>query len=115
VSLAEALRGLARLASRFPREAYDRAMDFFDLDPIGWALLGFLAGGLSSWLIRGRAARGCLANILVGILGGLIGGTLAKSTGFGDAGGFLGSLFVALLGSVLLRLAIEFVDRRPRR
>ena len=72
-------------------------MDFFDLDPIGWALLGFLAGGLSSWLIRGRAARGCLANILVGILGGLIGGTLAKSTGFGDTGGFLGSLFVALL------------------
>ena len=90
-------------------------MDFFDLDPIGWALLGFLAGGLSSWLIRGRAARGCLANILVGILGGLIGGTLAKSTGFGDTGGFLGSLFVALLGSVLLRLAIEFVDRRPQR
>lgn len=45
-------------------------MDFFDLDPIGWALLGFLAGGLSSWLIRGRAARGCLANILVGVLGG---------------------------------------------
>jgi uncharacterized membrane protein YeaQ/YmgE (transglycosylase-associated protein family) len=52
---------------------------------------------------------------LVGILGGLIGGTLAKSAGIGDAGGFLGSIFVALLGSVLLRLAIEFVDRRPQR
>ena len=61
-------------------------MNFFDLDPIGWALVGFLAGGLSSWLVRGRAARGCLPNILVGILGGLIGGTLAKSAGAGDAG-----------------------------
>jgi len=90
-------------------------MNFFDLDPIGWALVGFLAGGLSSWLVRGRAARGCLPNILVGILGGLIGGTLAKSAGIVDAGSFLGSIFVALLGSVLLRLAIEFVDRRPQR
>ncbi|MEI6271417.1 MAG: GlsB/YeaQ/YmgE family stress response membrane protein [Chloroflexota bacterium] len=90
-------------------------MNFFDLDPIGWALVGFLAGGLSSTLIRGRAARGCLSNILVGILGGLIGGTLAKGAGIGDAGGFLGSIFVALFGSVLLRLAIEFVDRRPHR
>ena len=90
-------------------------MNFFDLDPIGWALVGFLAGGLSSWLVRGRAARGCLPNILVGILGGLIGGTLAKGAGIGDAGGFLGSISVALLGSVLLRLAIEFVDRRPQR
>lgn len=90
-------------------------MNFFDLDPIGWALVGFLAGGLSSRLVRGRAARGCLPNILVGILGGLIGGTLAKGAGVGDAGGFLGSIFVALLGSVLLRLAIEFVDRRPQR
>ena len=64
---------------------------------------------------RWRAARGCLANILVGILGGLIGGTLAKGAGFGDSGGFLGSIFVELLGSVLLRLAIEYVDRRPQR
>jgi uncharacterized membrane protein YeaQ/YmgE (transglycosylase-associated protein family) len=89
-------------------------MGFFDLDPLGWAFVGFVAGGLSSLLVRGRAARGCLANILVGVLGGLVGGTLAKGTGFGDPGGLLGSIAVALLGSVLLRLALEYVDRRPR-
>jgi uncharacterized membrane protein YeaQ/YmgE (transglycosylase-associated protein family) len=52
---------------------------------------------------------------LVGILGGIVGGTLAKGAGYGDPGGFTGSVFVALLGSVILRLALEFVDRRPRR
>lgn len=90
-------------------------MSFFDLDPIGWTLVGLLAGGLSSRLVSGRAARGCLPNILVGILGGIVGGTLAKGAGYGDPGGFVGSVFVALLGSVILRLALEFVDRRPRR
>jgi uncharacterized membrane protein YeaQ/YmgE (transglycosylase-associated protein family) len=89
-------------------------MGFFDLDPLGWALVGILAGGLSSLIVRGRAARGCLTNLLVGILGGLVGGTLAKGAGYGDPGGFLGSVFVALLGSVMLRLVLEFVDRRPR-
>ena len=90
-------------------------MNFFDLDPIGWMIVGLLAGGLSSLLVRGRAALGCLPNILVGILGGIVGGTLAKGAGYGDPGGFAGSVFVALLGSVILRLALEFVDRRPRR
>ena len=46
-------------------------MSFFDLDPIGWMFVGLLAGGLSSLLVGGRAARGCLPNILVGILGGI--------------------------------------------
>ena len=89
-------------------------MGLFDLDPLGWTIVGFVAGGLSSWLVGGRAARGCLANILVGILGGFIGGALAKSVGFGDPRGLLGSIFVALLGSVLLRLLLESVDRRSR-
>jgi uncharacterized membrane protein YeaQ/YmgE (transglycosylase-associated protein family) len=90
-------------------------MSFFDLDPIGWMFVGFLAGGLSSLLVGGRAARGCLPNILIGILGGIVGGTLAKGAGYGDPGGFTGSVFVALLGSVILRLVLEYVDRRPRR
>jgi uncharacterized membrane protein YeaQ/YmgE (transglycosylase-associated protein family) len=85
-------------------------MSFFDLDPIGWMIVGLLAGGLSSLLVGGRAARGCLPNILIGILGGIVGGTLAKGAGYGDPGGFTGSVFVALLGSVLLRLALEFVE-----
>ena len=64
-------------------------MSFFDLDPIGWMIVGFL--------------------------GGIVGGTLAKGAGYGDPGGFTGSVFVALLGSVILRLVLEYVDRRPRR
>ena len=48
-------------------------MSFFDLDPIGWMIVGLLAGGLSSLLVGGRAARGCLPNILIGILGGIVG------------------------------------------
>jgi uncharacterized membrane protein YeaQ/YmgE (transglycosylase-associated protein family) len=80
-----------------------------DMDVIGWLMVGLLAGALSSAVVPGRAARGCLANTVVGVLGGLLGGYLARELRFGDASGFIGAVIVALAGAVILRLALESI------
>lgn len=84
-----------------------------DMDLVGWIVVGLIAGILSGMLVRGRAARGCLNNLLVGVLGGILGGWLARQLEFGDARGFLGAVIVALAGAVIIRLALETVS--PRR
>ncbi|HEY7735462.1 MAG TPA: GlsB/YeaQ/YmgE family stress response membrane protein [Candidatus Limnocylindrales bacterium] len=81
---------------------------------IGWLILGLLAGWLSGLVVPGRQARGCLPNILVGILGGIIGGYLARELHLGDPSGFLGALVTALLGAVIVRLAIGAVSGPDR-
>jgi uncharacterized membrane protein YeaQ/YmgE (transglycosylase-associated protein family) len=84
------------------------------MDLIGWLVVGFLAGALSSVLFRDRTGSGCIATTLIGIMGGAIGGLLARSVlGLDRTEGFLGALFVALVGAFLVRLAIAVVT--PRR
>jgi len=56
------------------------------MDLIGWIVIGLLAGWLSSLVVPGRQARGCLPNLLVGILGGIVGGFLARELRLGDPG-----------------------------
>ena len=86
-----------------------------DMNVVGWLVVGLLAGALSSAVVPGRAARGCLANIVVGILGGLLGGYLARELRFGDASGFIGAVVVALAGAVIVRLVLESIAPRPPR
>lgn len=85
-----------------------------DMDVIGWIVVGFIAGGLSSVVFRERAGSGCLATTLIGILGGLLGGLIAREVFDLDrTQGFLGALLVAVAGAVLLRFLIALVT--PRR
>ena len=86
-----------------------------DMDLVGWIVVGFIAGGLSALLVPGRAARGCLANILVGVLGGIVGGWLGRQLSFGDPQGFLAAVVVALAGAVIVRLVIEALAPHDRR
>ncbi len=85
------------------------------MDLIGWIVIGLLAGWLSSLVVPGRQARGCLPNLLVGILGGIVGGFLARELRLGDPGGFLGALLVAFIGAVIVRLVIATITGEPRR
>ena len=86
-----------------------------DMDVVGWLVVGFLAGALSSVVVPGRAARGCLANIVIGVLGGLLGGYLARELRFGDASGFIGAVIVALVGAVILRVVlVSIAPASPR-
>jgi len=85
------------------------------MDLIGWIVIGVLAGWLSSLVVPGHTARGCLPHLLVGILGGIVGGFLARELRLGDPGGFLGALLVAFIGAVLVRLVISAIAGEPRR
>ena len=83
-----------------------------ELSIVGWVVVGFIAGALSSVVVPGRAARGCLSTILVGVLGGILGGFLARELEIGDPSGFLGAIVVAFVGAVIVRLLLEGVARR---
>jgi uncharacterized membrane protein YeaQ/YmgE (transglycosylase-associated protein family) len=81
------------------------------MDLLGWIILGFLAGAISGALIGGRTARGCLPNIVVGILGAVIGGWIASQLGFEQVNGFIAALVVAVLGSLVVRLVLNALER----
>jgi uncharacterized membrane protein YeaQ/YmgE (transglycosylase-associated protein family) len=83
-----------------------------DMGPIGWIVVGFLAGAISGRLVGGRTARGCLPNIVVGILGGLLGGWLASQMGFTEVQGFIAAVVVATFGSLVVRLILDAMSRR---
>lgn len=83
-----------------------------DMDIIGWIVVGFLGGAISGALLGGKTARGCLPNIVVGIAGGLIGGWMAQQMGFTQINGFIAAVVVAVLGSLVVRLAINALESR---
>ncbi len=68
---------------------------------IGFLVIGGLAGWLASLLLRGRG-MGCLGNVLIGILGALIGGLVFNALNLPVGGGWVWSLFTALVGAMLL-------------
>ena len=82
-----------------------------DLGILGWIVVGLIAGAISGALVGGRTARGCLPNIVVGIVGGIVGGFLAEQLGFGATNGLIAAIVVATLGSILVRLVLNAMDR----
>jgi len=83
------------------------------LDPIGWIVIGFLAGVLAGWFVPGRERMGCLATTVLGIVGGLLGGWFWTQVLDQDrAGGFLGALLIAILGSAAVLLAVRAMRSR---
>ena len=83
-----------------------------ELGFFGWIIVGLIAGAVSGALLGGNSARGCLPNIVVGIIGGVIGGWAAGQMGFGGIEGFFGALIVAILGSLVVRLVLNALERR---
>jgi uncharacterized membrane protein YeaQ/YmgE (transglycosylase-associated protein family) len=81
-----------------------------------WILFGLLAGLVARAVTPGRQAAGCLPTLAVGIVGALIGGVageviLDKEVRFDwDLGPFL----LAVLGAVVLLLALEALGRGRR-
>jgi uncharacterized membrane protein YeaQ/YmgE (transglycosylase-associated protein family) len=83
------------------------------LDPIGWIVIGFIAGAVAGWFVPNRGRMGCLGTTLLGIVGGLVGGWIWTQVLDQDrAGGFLGALLIAILGSALLLVLIRGLSRR---
>ncbi len=82
-----------------------------NMDWIGWIVVGFLAGALSSAAVKRGGPEGCIGNTVVGILGGLLGGWFAtEELHWGSTSGFLGALVVAFFGAVVLRLILNAME-----
>jgi uncharacterized membrane protein YeaQ/YmgE (transglycosylase-associated protein family) len=83
------------------------------LDPIGWIVIGFIAGAVAGWFVPDRGRMGCLGTTLLGIAGGLVGGWFWTNVLDQDrAGGFLGALLIAVLGSAFVLVLIRGMSRR---
>ena len=84
---------------------------------VSWLLFGLLAGLVARAVTPGRHSIGCLPTLAVGLVGALVGGligdvVLGHKVHFGwDLGPFL----LAVLGAVVLLLALEKLGGRRRR
>jgi uncharacterized membrane protein YeaQ/YmgE (transglycosylase-associated protein family) len=78
------------------------------LNVLSWIVIGLLAGAMAGWFVPGRDRSGCVGTILIGIAGGLLGGWIwTELLGQDRAGGFLGALLIAVLGSALVLLVLR--------
>jgi uncharacterized membrane protein YeaQ/YmgE (transglycosylase-associated protein family) len=68
---------------------------------ISWLVVGLIAGWLTG-KIMGGPGKGALMDIVVGLLGALAGGFLMQLAGFRTEGGLLYTIFVAVIGAVVL-------------
>lgn len=79
---------------------------------ISWIIIGALAGWLASIITGNNNKMGAGKNILVGIVGAFIGGFILNLIGgIGITGFNLWSLFVSIIGSVILLLIINAVTK----
>jgi uncharacterized membrane protein YeaQ/YmgE (transglycosylase-associated protein family) len=71
---------------------------------IGFIILGLIAGWIASHIVD-NGGKGPLLDIILGIVGALVGGRIFFALGFAAAGGFLYSLFVSVVGAVIVLVA----------
>jgi len=82
-----------------------------DLGVFGWIIVGLVAGAIAGFFVPGRERFGCIGTMLVGILGGIIGGWLwVEVLNQDPAGGLLGAIVIAALGSALVLLVLRAVS-----
>ncbi|HEX6654765.1 MAG TPA: GlsB/YeaQ/YmgE family stress response membrane protein [Candidatus Limnocylindria bacterium] len=84
-----------------------------NLNPIAWIVIGLIAGAVAGWFVPGRERNGCFGTAIIGIVGGLLGGWIwTDLLGQNQAGGFLGALLIAILGSAIVLLLIRTLSGR---
>jgi uncharacterized membrane protein YeaQ/YmgE (transglycosylase-associated protein family) len=77
-----------------------------------WIVLGLIAGYIGSKIVN-RRGEGILLDILLGIVGAFAGGSLVHVFGGRGVNGLnLYSLFVAVIGSVVVLVLYHMVFRR---
>ncbi|RTK95043.1 GlsB/YeaQ/YmgE family stress response membrane protein [Candidatus Saccharibacteria bacterium] len=80
---------------------------------LAWIIFGALAGWIASLLMNTNEEQGAFMNIVVGIVGAMIGGFGARLLGANGVTGFnLSSLFIAIIGSVVLLGLYKAVSHR---
>jgi uncharacterized membrane protein YeaQ/YmgE (transglycosylase-associated protein family) len=67
---------------------------------IWWAVVGLIAGWAAGKIMKG-GGYGTVMDIVLGIIGAVVGGWLLGAFGI-YAGGFIGTIIVAIFGAVIL-------------
>jgi uncharacterized membrane protein YeaQ/YmgE (transglycosylase-associated protein family) len=67
---------------------------------IWWAIVGLIAGWAAGKIMKG-GGYGVVMDIVLGIIGAVVGGWLLGALGI-YAGGFIGTIVVAIIGAVFL-------------
>jgi uncharacterized membrane protein YeaQ/YmgE (transglycosylase-associated protein family) len=81
---------------------------------LAWIVLGLLAGFIGSKIVN-RRGEGIVLDVLLGVVGACIGGWLFHAFGAAGVNGLnLYSLFVAVLGSVVLLIVYHALRGRRR-
>jgi uncharacterized membrane protein YeaQ/YmgE (transglycosylase-associated protein family) len=81
------------------------------LNIILWIIFGALAGWIASLIMRTDAEQGAIANIIIGIVGAFIGGAIGRMLGGPGVTGFnIGSVLLAILGSIILIFFIRLLS-----
>ena len=79
---------------------------------LAWIILGLIAGFIGSKLVNSRG-EGLVLDIVLGIVGAFVGGWLFTSFGRAGVTGLnLYSMFVAVIGSVVVLVLYHALSRR---
>jgi uncharacterized membrane protein YeaQ/YmgE (transglycosylase-associated protein family) len=79
---------------------------------VGWILFGLITGFIGSKVVN-RRGEGCILNIALGIVGACVGGFIFTSIGGRGISGFdLYSMFVAVIGAIVVLLVFHAVSGR---
>ena len=79
---------------------------------VGWILFGLITGFIGSRVVN-RRGEGCVLNIALGIVGACVGGFIFTSIGGRGISGFdLYSMFVAIIGAIVVLLVYHAVTGR---
>ncbi len=76
-----------------------------------WIVLGLIAGFIGSKLVN-KTGEGLLLDIILGIVGAVVGGWLFNTFGAAGVSGLnLYSIFVAVVGAVIVLVAYHMIRR----
>jgi uncharacterized membrane protein YeaQ/YmgE (transglycosylase-associated protein family) len=79
---------------------------------IAWLVLGLIAGFIASKVIN-KSGEGLIMDIVLGIVGAVVGGWLFTLVGYAGVTGFnIYSMFVAVIGAIVVLLLYHMVVRR---
>ena len=79
---------------------------------IGWLVLGLIAGFIASKIVN-KTGEGLVVDIILGIVGAFVGGFIFQQFGSAGVTGFnLYSMFVAVIGAIVVLLLYHLVIRR---
>jgi uncharacterized membrane protein YeaQ/YmgE (transglycosylase-associated protein family) len=109
---------LLALCSSVAMSAYGRTLHPFTgqngetMSFLAWIVLGLVSGFIASKLVN-RRGEGIVLDVLLGVVGAFVGGWLFRLFGANGVSGLnLYSIFVAIVGSVVLLVLYHAVRRR---